>query len=152
MVLDEAHKAKNTATYTYGNLKKMIAKDSKVIALTGTPLLNNLQEFYTLLELCAGEGIGGGKDTFNEKIIKPIEASLDVSVCPVAHKKGAIAWKKLSDMKDPYMLKRFMKDTSLSTTVPANNPFDVWVKLSSEQRQLYESYLQPENVQKCYIG
>ena len=50
MVLDEGHKAKNVSTKLRKALKEFKVRFQKII-LTGTPVQNKLEEFYSILDL-----------------------------------------------------------------------------------------------------
>ena len=50
MVVDEGHRAKNVATKLRKALKEFIVSKQKII-LTGTPVQNNLEEFYSIIDL-----------------------------------------------------------------------------------------------------
>jgi len=50
MVLDEGHKAKNVATKLRKSLKAFQVRRQKII-LTGTPVQNKLEEFFSIIDL-----------------------------------------------------------------------------------------------------
>jgi SNF2 family DNA or RNA helicase len=50
MIIDEGHRAKNTATKLRKALKQFKVTNSKII-LTGTPVQNNLNEFFSIIDL-----------------------------------------------------------------------------------------------------
>ena len=77
MVVDEAHKAKNFKTKTSTILKKFPIKYIKIL-LTGTPVQNNLEEFYTLLDTVQN-GIYKNRESFKILYSKPIERGLSAS-------------------------------------------------------------------------
>jgi SNF2 family DNA or RNA helicase len=72
LVLDEAHICKNKNT----NLYKAVSaqKDNKVLLLTGTPLQNNLMEFYAMLSLIHPKLID--MSDFHKNFKRPIEKGL----------------------------------------------------------------------------
>lgn len=72
LVVDEAHICKNKNT----NLYKAVSaqKDNKVLLLTGTPLQNNLMEFYAMLSLIHPKLIG--MSDFQKNFKRPIEKGL----------------------------------------------------------------------------
>lgn len=61
MIIDEGHKAKNVNTKFRKSLKEIFVSKQKII-LTGTPVQNNLNEFYSLVDII-NDGILG---TFKE--------------------------------------------------------------------------------------
>ena len=43
------------------------------IALTGYPLQNNLDEYFTMIQWCMGDDLLGNKDYFHDTFAKPIK-------------------------------------------------------------------------------
>lgn len=62
MVIDEGHRAKNIATKLRKSLKAFQVTKQKII-LTGTPVQNNLDEFFSLFDLVK-EGVFGTQANF----------------------------------------------------------------------------------------
>lgn len=50
MIIDEGHKAKNVKTQLRKALKTMKVQIQKIV-LTGTPVQNNLNEFWSIIDL-----------------------------------------------------------------------------------------------------
>ena len=50
LICDEAHRLKNSSTKTASAMMSLSAR--RRIALTGTPIQNDLQEFFAIVELC----------------------------------------------------------------------------------------------------
>ncbi len=50
LICDEAHRLKNSGTKTGGAIASIATR--RRIALTGTPVQNDLQEFFTIVEFC----------------------------------------------------------------------------------------------------
>lgn len=61
MIIDEGHRAKNVHTKFRKALKDFRVKSSKII-LTGTPVQNNLEEFYSIIDLVQDESFGSLKE------------------------------------------------------------------------------------------
>ena len=57
MVIDEGHRAKNVNTVFRKALKEFKVKNSKIL-LTGTPVQNNLVEFYSIIDLVKDGAFG----------------------------------------------------------------------------------------------
>jgi SNF2 family DNA or RNA helicase len=70
MVLDEGHKAKNVATKLRKSLKAFKVRFQKII-LTGTPVQNKLEEFFSIIDL-AQDNIFGSFKHFKETYSLPI--------------------------------------------------------------------------------
>ena len=50
LVCDEAHRLKNSSTKTASAISGLAVK--RRVALTGTPVQNDLEEFYTIADFC----------------------------------------------------------------------------------------------------
>ena len=74
MVLDEAHKAKNTKTKLRKALKEFKVRGSKIL-LSGTPVQNNLLEFYSLVDLVQ-DNLFGTLSDFKTRFEQPISKGL----------------------------------------------------------------------------
>lgn len=56
IVMDEVQKAKNRDSGTFHNLKKLVQNSAYVIPMTGTPVDNKAEEFWTILHLLTQKG------------------------------------------------------------------------------------------------
>jgi SNF2 family DNA or RNA helicase len=74
LIVDEGHKAKNINTRMRQGIKNLYVRRHKII-LTGTPVQNNLTEFYSLMDIVEDDILGTPSD-FAEKFRSKIEAGL----------------------------------------------------------------------------
>ena len=74
LIVDEGHRAKNINTKIRKGIKSLYVKRSKII-LTGTPVQNNLDEFYSLMDIVE-DNVFGTASEFNMTYRKVIEACL----------------------------------------------------------------------------
>ena len=56
VVMDEIHRAKNRETSTFWNMRKIVQKSAFCIPMTGTPILNRPDEFWTILHFITQKG------------------------------------------------------------------------------------------------
>lgn len=56
VVMDEIHRAKNRETSTFWNMKKIVQKSAFCIPMTGTPVMNRADEFWTILHFITQKG------------------------------------------------------------------------------------------------
>lgn len=56
IVMDEIHKAKNRDSATFHNMKKLVEKSAFCIPMTGTPIMNRADEFWTILHFITQNG------------------------------------------------------------------------------------------------
>lgn len=74
LVVDEAHKVQNVKTKLYGRIQSVQTK--RRIFLTGTPLANNLMQYYTMLDLLCRASRFGDRELFKKDFYKPISIGL----------------------------------------------------------------------------
>lgn len=74
LVIDEGHRAKNVATKFRKSLKAFRVTRQKVI-LTGTPVQNNLEEFYSIIDLVQDDCFGNLNE-FKKNYSGPIKKGL----------------------------------------------------------------------------
>ena len=73
IIVDEAHKVKNADSYLTKALRLVVT--SRRIALTGSPLQNNLREYYCMVDFVKPKFLGFLK-SFKRQFIEPIEVSI----------------------------------------------------------------------------
>jgi DNA repair and recombination protein RAD54B len=76
IVCDEGHRLKNNATKTTSLIMSLPAR--KRIVLTGTPIQNDLQEFYSIIDFC-NPGMLGSRSAFHRVYEQPIMAGKEPS-------------------------------------------------------------------------
>ncbi|XXG90588.1 hypothetical protein AAC387_Pa12g2318 [Persea americana] len=136
LVCDEAHMIKNTrADVTYA-LKQV--KCQRRIALTGSPLQNNLMEYYCMVDFVR-EGFLGSSHEFRNRFQNPIEngqhtnsTSDDVKIM---NQRSHILYEQLKGFVQRMDMTVVVKD------LPPKTVFVITVKLSPLQRKLYKRFL-----------
>lgn len=104
LVCDEGHKLKNNSSKSLKILNSLDIE--KKILLTGTPIQNNLTEFYNLIHFL-NPGILGTFSSFQRKFIKPIENSRDTNCYnPEIISMGKQVSKELTAITKQIMLRR----------------------------------------------
>ncbi|MEX1361849.1 MAG: DEAD/DEAH box helicase [Nannocystaceae bacterium] len=122
-VLDEAHTVKNARSQIHQAVKAVDA-DTR-LAITGTPLENNLEELWALFDLIM-PGLLGTAQRFRSAFRTPIERFGDQDRLETLRKRVA-----------PFILRR-MKDM-VAKDLPAKTTMVRTVDLPGTQRDLYES-------------
>ena len=122
-ILDEAHVLKNAKTAGFKAAKKLTA--SQIIALTGTPVENQLSDAWSLMELVTPNLLGKA-EAFNRTYVKPITKDNDPGV-------KATLRRRLR----PFMLRR-TKD-AVAKDLPAKTEMAEWIDLEPDQHAAYES-------------
>ncbi|CAL5404053.1 unnamed protein product [Camellia sinensis] len=136
LVCDEAHMIKNTRADTTQALKQV--KCQRRIALTGSPLQNNLMEYYCMVDFVR-EGFLGSSHEFRNRFQNPIEngqhtnsTSEDVKIM---NQRSHILYEQLKGFVQRMDMSVVKKD------LPPKTVFVIAVKLSSLQRKLYKRFL-----------
>jgi superfamily II DNA or RNA helicase len=123
VVLDEAHVLKNSRTAGFKAARRI--KSRQVVALTGTPVENQLGDIWSLVELVT-PGLLGPLDGFTRAYTRPIARDND----PVAKA-------RLARRLRPFLLRR-TKD-EVAGDLPAKTEIPEWIDLEAGQLALYES-------------
>ncbi|MFG2620662.1 DEAD/DEAH box helicase, partial [Streptomyces sp. NPDC048507] len=97
------------------------------VALTGTPVENNLSELWALLDWTT-PGLLGGPGAFRTRYAGPVESGRDP---------GAAA--RLAALVRPFLLRRKKSDPGILPELPPRTETDHAVPLSREQAALYEA-------------
>ncbi|MEP7055143.1 MAG: DEAD/DEAH box helicase [Actinomycetota bacterium] len=126
VVADEAQHVKNSTSSTARALRRIRA-DARV-ALTGTPVENNLSELWAILDWTT-PGLLGSLRSFRGRWAKPIESRAD---------DGATA-QRLAALVKPFLLRRKKSDPGIAPELPAKTETDQPVELTREQAALYEA-------------
>ena len=113
LVLDEAQAIKNDNTILYRSVKKQVA--SMRIGLSGTPMENNLNEFWSLMQ-----------------IIVP-------GLLPNKHEFQKLSVGEIARIASPFVLRRTKNDVALQ--LPSKTVTDRFGVLDPEQKNIYLAYL-----------
>jgi len=127
VLLDEAQFVKNRASKAYQAVRKLRARVK--IALTGTPLENNLMDLWSLLSITA-PGLFADPAAFTDLYRKPIEAG------------DADALARLHRRLRPLVLRR--TKAAVAAELPEKQEQVVPVELGAGQRRLYDKHLARE--------
>ncbi len=123
VILDEAQAVKNPASSAAKHIRKVDARTR--LALTGTPVENNLLDLWTLFDWLI-PGLLGNRKAFNSRFRTAIEKHGDA---------GAQAL--LNARIRPFVLRRTKGE--VATELPAKTEITELVSLGPAQRGLYES-------------
>ncbi|TID21199.1 hypothetical protein CANINC_003479 [Pichia inconspicua] len=137
LVCDEGHRLKNNENKTMKTLESF--KIRKRIILTGTPIQNDLQEFYTIANF-TNNGILGDLKSFQKDYIKPILESRD-SNCnnTMLIKKGKEKSAKLLALTNLFILRR--SNEEMSKYLPKRSDYILLVPPTPLQLQLFQSII-----------
>ncbi|WP_164992893.1 DEAD/DEAH box helicase [Streptomyces lydicus] len=130
VVADEAQHVKNPFSATAKALRTLPAKAR--VALTGTPVENNLSELWAILDWTT-PGLLGPLSRFRTRYAQAIEGGAAAS--PEA---GAAA-ERLARLVRPFLLRRRKSDPGIAPELPPKTETDRVVALTTEQAGLYEA-------------
>ena len=127
VVADEAQHVKNAQSSTARALRTI--DSSARVALTGTPVENNLTELWAILDW-ATPGLLGSRQAFRRVWAAPIESGVEPSKA-----------RQFADLIGPFLLRRRKSDPGIAPELPPKTETDHVLALSREQVILYESYV-----------
>jgi SNF2 family DNA or RNA helicase len=123
VVCDEAQAIKNHLSQQAKAVSSLPAGSR--IALTGTPVENQLSELWSIMQF-ANPGLLGGQKEFRERYAVPIER----------HGSEEAA-RQLRRITQPFVLRRLKTDKSIISDLPDKQEMKVWCNLTQEQASLY---------------
>lgn len=125
VVADEAQHVKNPYSATARQLRSIGARAR--VALTGTPVENNLSELWAILDWTT-PGLLGRLGTFRARYAQAVEGGRDPR-----------AAERLSRLVRPFLLRRRKSDPGIAPELPPKTETDRAVSLTAEQAGLYEA-------------
>lgn len=127
VVADEAQHVKNASSSTSRALRTI--PSSARVALTGTPVENNLTELWAILDW-AIPGLLGSRNAFRKVWAAPIEAGVDPAKT-----------RQFADLIGPFLMRRRKSDPGIAPELPPKTETDHFLGLTREQVVLYETYV-----------
>ncbi|MFI1015958.1 SNF2-related protein [Streptomyces sp. NPDC020965] len=125
VVADEAQHVKNPYSATARQLRTIGAKAR--VALSGTPVENNLSELWAILDWTT-PGLLGRLGTFRSRYARAVESGDDPA-----------AARRLTALITPFLLRRRKSDPGIAPELPPKTETDRAVSLTAEQAGLYEA-------------
>ncbi|XP_015191189.1 PREDICTED: DNA repair and recombination protein RAD54B-like isoform X1 [Polistes dominula] len=132
IICDEGHRLKNSNIQAAKLLQEMDCK--KRILLSGTPIQNDLQEFYTLVNF-VNPVILGSSTEYKHYYEDPIIASQCPYATEDAQSLGKERAQELRDATSPFILRRTQE--IISKYLPQKNEMVIFCHLSKRQKNLY---------------
>ena len=127
VVLDEAQNVKNPETKQARSARALPAAHR--IALTGTPVENNVGDLWSIMEFL-NPGLLGSPAEFKRSFFVPIQARRD-----------AAAMARLRRLTGPFILRRLKTDRCVIADLPEKMEMKVFCTLTREQASLYQAVL-----------
>jgi len=127
VVADEAQHVKNARSSTARALRTIPSRAR--VALTGTPVENNLTELWSILDW-ATPGLLGSRNAFRKVWAAPIESGHEPTKA-----------RQFADLIGPFLLRRRKSDPGIAPELPAKTETDHPLGLTTEQVTLYEAFV-----------
>ncbi|CAF1123246.1 unnamed protein product [Adineta steineri] len=141
IVCDEGHVLKNSKTAITRMVNQV--RTLRRIVLTGTPVQNNLKEYYAMVNFCKPNYLGS-KDDFDKNFREPIEAGQHKDSSP-----DSVAYMR----RQAYILNQRLKTIIhrrdfdvLRSFLPPKFEYAVKIKCMPLQEELYRTYLSIQNI------
>ncbi len=128
VVLDEAQNIKNPETKQAKAARGLTA--GYRLALTGTPVENNVGDLWSILEFL-NPGFLGSQSQFKRRFFIPIQANRDPE-----------ATERLKRLTGPFILRRLKTDPTVIADLPEKNEMKVFCNLTKEQASLYAAVVE----------
>lgn len=144
VVLDEGHQIKNHNAEVSKACRRICSPSTRRVLLTGTPIMNNLKELWSLFDFTTSGKVLGTFKTFNQYYARHIEAARDRLATDGVIQLGQRKNKELQSLIRPYFLQRLKKDY-LKDKLPPKHDVVVWTHLSLQQRQMYKEFVESSN-------
>ncbi len=127
VVADEAQHVKNSRSSTARALRGIGSRGR--VALTGTPVENDLTELWAILDWCT-PGLLGSRNAFRKVWAAPIESGLEPTKA-----------RQFADLIGPFLLRRRKSDPGIAPELPPKTETDHPLGLTREQVVLYEAFV-----------
>ena len=137
LILDEAQNIKNSDTKQALAARQIPARYR--LALTGTPVENNIGDLWSIMEIL-NPGFLGTHAEFRRRFFQPIQLRQD---------KGAT--QALQQLTRPFILRRLKTDPTVITDLPEKTEMPVYCTLTKEQASLYAAVLRHMEEQLEYV-
>ncbi|RGP76542.1 hypothetical protein FSPOR_125 [Fusarium sporotrichioides] len=136
VVCDEAHHMKNRESKT--NIACSRFRTKSRIALTGSPLSNNVLEYFAMIDWVAPNFLGPYSE-FREIYSAPVERGLYHDSTAYEKKKAQMVLKALEQMVAPKVHRRNI--SVLKGELPPKQEFIIFVPPTEPQKKLYRLYI-----------
>ncbi|XP_073542195.1 DNA excision repair protein ERCC-6 [Phyllobates terribilis] len=143
IILDEGHKIRNPNAHVTMACKQF--RTPHRLILSGSPMQNNLRELWSLFDFVF-PGKLGTLPVFMEQFSVPITMGGYSNASPVQVKTAYKCACVLRDTINPYLLRRMKADVKMSLSLPDKNEQVLFCRLTDEQRQVYQNFIDSKEV------
>ncbi|XP_040573865.1 DNA repair and recombination protein RAD54-like [Lepeophtheirus salmonis] len=147
VLCDEGHRLKNSENLTYQSL--MGIKSKRRVLLSGTPIQNDLLEYFSLIHF-VNEGLLGTAQEFRKKFENPILRGRDADATDDDHKKGVQKLQEMAEVVNRCIIRR--TQALLSKYLPVKYEQVICVQLTDLQKDIYQSFCRSDTIRKNLKG
>ncbi|XP_069076581.1 DNA repair and recombination protein RAD54B isoform X2 [Pleurodeles waltl] len=147
VICDEGHRLKNSTIKTASALNSLSCQ--KTIILTGTPVQNDLQEFYALIDF-VNPGILGSLSTYKKIYEEPIIRSRQPSASAEEKELGEERAAELARLTGLFILRRTQE--VIDKFLPPKTESIVFCRPTALQLELYRKLLTSRAIRSCLQG
>ncbi|KAK7866450.1 hypothetical protein R5R35_008972 [Gryllus longicercus] len=143
VLCDEGHRLKNCENQTYQALMGLKAK--RRVLLSGTPIQNDLLEYFSLVHF-VNQGILGTAHEFRKRFENPILKGQDACATDAERAKGQQCLEELVNLVNRCLIRR--TSALLSKYLPVKLEQVVCVRLTPMQQKLYKDFISSDSVRR----
>ncbi|KAI1635763.1 recombinational repair protein [Biscogniauxia mediterranea] len=147
MLCDEGHRLKNGDSQTFTALNNL--KVSRRVILSGTPIQNDLSEYFALISF-ANPGLLGTRLEFRKKFEIPILRGRDADASEAERAKGDECLSELLGIVNKFIIRR--TNDILSKYLPVKYEHVVFCNLAPFQLDLYNYFIKSPDIQALLRG
>ncbi|KAI0273725.1 P-loop containing nucleoside triphosphate hydrolase protein [Gloeopeniophorella convolvens] len=147
LLCDEGHRLKNSDTLTYRSLDSLDVK--RRVILTGTPIQNDLSEYFSLLSF-VNPNFLGSKNDFRKNYEIAIIRGRDADATDADKAKCEKKLKELGEAVSKFIIRR--TNDLLSKYLPVKYEHVVFCGLSDFQLSLYKLFISSPEIQALLRG
>ncbi|KAG1950416.1 DNA excision repair protein ERCC-6 [Pimephales promelas] len=149
VILDEGHKIRNPNAGVTMACKQF--RTPHRFILSGSPMQNNLKELWSLFDFVF-PGKLGTLPVFMEQFSVPITMGGYSNASPVQVQTAYKCACVLRDTINPYLLRRMKADVKANLSLPDKNEQVLFCRLTEDQRQVYQTFLDSKEVYQILNG
>lgn len=144
---DEGHRLKNGESNTFSSLNNLNV--SRRVILTGTPIQNDLTEYFSLISF-ANPGLLGSRLEFRKRFELPILRGRDADASEADRKRGDECTTELLGIVNKFLIRR--TNDILSKYLPVKYEHVVFCSLAPFQLDLYNYFIKSPDIQALLRG
>lgn len=147
LLCDEGHRLKNGESQTFTALNGLNVQ--KRVILSGTPIQNDLSEYFSLLNFANPDYLGT-RNEFRKKYELPILRGRDAAGTDTDRKKGDECLKELLTLVNKFIIRR--TNDILSKYLPVKYEHVVFCNLAPFQTDLYNHFIRSPDIKLLLRG